>query len=76
MTEETKEVAEHGDHKLYRCRIEGCGGVYLHEDVAKGGCPHCSGRRCGFATALTDEEAAYVTSRGFDLEKHGWAKND
>lgn len=68
---------DHGDHKLYRCdKSIGCGSVYLHEDVRTGGCPHCGGRRCGYAVYLTDEEATYVESRGFDLETNGWSKKD
>lgn len=63
-------VIQHHDGKLYRCGPNGCGNVYLHEDVMKGGCPHCGARRCFFATSLTDKEAEYVQSRGYDLSEN------
>ena len=67
---------EHGPNKLYRCEIRGCERVYLHEDVMKGGCPYCGGRRTRFATALTDAEGEHVKRRGFDLAVNGWEQHD
>ena len=63
---------EHDATKLYRCEIGGCNRVYLHEDVLKGGCPYCGGRRVRFATALTDQEAEGLKKRGYDLAANGW----
>jgi hypothetical protein len=64
---------DHGPHKLYRCDAsQGCGNVYLYEDVKNGGCPHCGGRRCAYAVTITDKEAAYVKDRGYDLAANGW----
>ena len=74
---DSEKPPEHGPHKLYRCHSSnGCGNVYLHEDVTKGGCPHCGGRRVSFAVALTDKEAAWVAERGFDLEGNGWQQHE
>lgn len=68
---------DHGPHKLYRCDLSnGCGNVFLWEDVGTGGCPHCGGRRCSYAVSLTDKEAEYVAGRGFDLEASGWAHKE
>ena len=74
--ETEQKMPEHGDHKLYRCEIRGCERVYLHEDVARGGCPHCGGRRVRFATALTDAEGEYLKQMGYDLAVNGWEQHD
>lgn len=62
---------EHDERTVYRCDIDGCKKVFLLEDVKKGGCPHCGGRRFKFAGPIEDREVVYLESRGFDTSVLG-----
>jgi hypothetical protein len=67
---------EHGPHRIYRCDVAGCAQVYLHEDVQRGGCPYCGGRRVRIARTVKDVEMDALRKRGYDPEAHGWEHGD
>lgn len=56
---------------VFRC--EHCNGVLLHEDIEKGGCQECGGRRVRIAYKLTDEEAGALKARGYIFDDDQWS---